>query len=94
MEKVQNLVVETGPALVLVNPGTQKERIYFIREVVTSSSGAWFRTDLNLSRGTPTHVICRLNYGTEQRTIRIKFFGKVVRSEPGEGFAVAFEYNC
>jgi len=94
MEKVQNLVVETGPALILVNPGTQKERIYFIREVVTSSSGAWFRTDLNLSRGTPTHVICRLNYGTEQRTIRIKFFGKVVRSEPGEGFAVAFEYNC
>ena len=93
MEKVQNLVVETGPALVLVNPGTQEERIYFIREVVTSSSGAWFRTDLNLSRGTPTHVICRLNYGTEQRTIRIKFFGKVVRSEPGEGFAVAFEYN-
>ena len=91
MERMCDRVVENAPALVLANPGTQVERIYFIKEVVTSSSGAWFRSDVNLSRGTPAYVIIQLKSGPGQKTTRLKLFGKVVRSETG-GFAVAFEY--
>jgi len=91
MERMYDHVVESQRALVLANPGTKEERIYLIREVVTSSYGAWFHTDVNLSRGTPTQVIFRLKYDTEKKILMVKFFGRVIRSEPG-GFAVAFEY--
>ena len=91
MERMYHHVLESQRALVLANPGTQEERIYLMKEVITSSSGAWFRTDVTLPRGTLTQVIFRLKYGTENKILMVKFFGKVVRSEHG-GFEVAFEY--
>jgi len=78
------------PAIVLANPGTLRERMYLIRVADISSSGMWFRSDAYLSQGTPTQVTFQLKYGPGQRTLKVKFSGRVVRSEPG-GFTVAFE---
>ena len=91
MEIINNGLEEIMSALVLVNPGTREEEMYLIKEVITSKSGAWFYHHVNLSRGTPTQVIFRLKYDTEKKILMVKFFGRVIRSEPG-GFAVAFEY--
>jgi hypothetical protein len=90
MECIDNHLDKTAPALVVANPGTREERIYLIREFINFSSWAWFRSDADISRGTPTQVFLQFKYGTEQSTSRVKFYGKVVRSGPG-GFSVAFE---
>ncbi|HOX41641.1 MAG TPA: hypothetical protein PK263_05640 [bacterium] len=89
MERTNNRLEETTSALIVVNPSSREENIYLIREVVTSSYGALFRSDLNLSRDTPVQVIFRLKYGPEQETIKVKIAGRVVRSDPG-GFTVEF----
>ena len=93
MERIYNVVNENATALVLANPGTMEEKIYFIRDVITSSSGAWFRSDVNLPRGTPTIVFLQLKYGMEIKYVRVKFYGKVVRCESG-GFGIAFEMGA
>ena len=77
------------PALVLVDPGTPKEKLHIIRVDNISTVGAFFRTNVNLSCGTFTKIFLRLK--NEKKFIMVEFFGKVVRSEP-RGFAVAFEY--
>jgi hypothetical protein len=79
------------PAIVLVNPGTMREKTILIRVADISSSGVWFRSDTTLSQGTPTQVIFQLKHGPEKRTLKVKFAGRVVRSEPG-GFSIAFEH--
>jgi hypothetical protein len=91
MERINNRLEEKKTALVVVNPGTREENIYFIKEAVTSSSGAWFRSDLNPSRGTPIKAIFLLKYGLEQRILKINYYGRVVSSSP-MGFGVQFEH--
>jgi hypothetical protein len=90
MEKINNHLEETAPALVVANPGTRGEKIYLIKGRLTFPSWAWFRSDVNLPRGKPTQVILQIKYGTEQSTIRVKFYGEMVRSGPG-GSSIAFE---
>jgi hypothetical protein len=91
IERINNHLVGDSPAIVVANPGTREERIYLIRKVITSSVGAWFSSDVKLPRGTFTQVIFRLRYGIDERNINVKFFGRVVRSDP-EGFGVEFEH--
>jgi hypothetical protein len=79
------------PVIVLANPGTLREKMFLIRVADISSAGVWFRSDANLSQGTPTQVTFQLKYGPEKRTLKVKFAGRVVRSEPG-GFSIAFEH--
>jgi len=89
-KRVYTRVKPNAPALVLADPGTPEERIYIIRVENLSAAGAFFRTNVNLSCGTPTKILFRLKYGSKQKIMRMEFSGKVIRSEP-EGFAVAFE---
>ena len=89
MEIINNGLEEIMSALVLVNPGTREEEMYLIKEVITSKSGAWFYSHVNLSRGTPTEVTFNLKYVPGHRIKKIKLFGNVARSEPGR-FEIAF----
>jgi hypothetical protein len=90
MERLNKHTIETSPALIVISPGTQDERIYLIKDIYFTSSGAWFRSDANPSRSTPIKVFFQLKYGPEQRTLTGKYYGKVVSSGP-IGFAVEFE---
>ncbi len=87
--KYKNLQLDY-PAIVQANPGTQREVIYLIRVVDISPSEMWFRSNASLSYGTPTKVTVQLKYGPEQRTVKVKFSGRVIRTEP-EGFTVLLE---
>lgn len=89
-KRMYTRVKPNAPALVLVNPSTQEERIYIIRVENISAAGAFFRTNVNLSYGTSTKILFRLQYGPKKKFMRMEFFGKVIRSEP-DGFAVVFE---
>ena len=89
-KRVYARVKPNAPALVLADPGTRGERIYIIRVENISAAGAFFRTNVHPSYGTPTKILFRLKYGSKQKIMRMEFSGKVIRSEP-EGFAVAFE---
>ena len=90
MDKAQNLGVETGPALVMANPGTREERIFLIRNSYMTESGAWFHSHENLTRGTYTKIIFQLKYDLDQRTIRIERYGRVVKTG-FMGFEVEFD---
>ncbi len=91
MDGIHRYPEDHAPALVVANPGTQEERIYLIRELLTFPSWAWFRSDVNLPRGTPAEVHLQIRCGAERSTIRVKYHGKVVRSGPG-GFSIAFDH--
>ena len=78
------------PATILSDPGTPLERIYLLRAANISSKGVMFLSKVYLSEGTPVQVFFYLEFGPTQNILRIKFSGKVVRSEP-EGFRVAFD---
>jgi len=83
-------VKPNSPALVLVNPGTEEQKIYIIKVENISTAGVFFRTNKNLSCGTPIKIFFRVKYGTKPKTMMVEFVGKVIRSDT-EGFAVAFE---
>lgn len=91
MNRISKILQLDYPAIVLANPGTLSEKMLLIRVADISSAGVWFRSDASLSQGTPTQVTFQLKYGPEKRTLKVKFAGRVVRSEPG-GFSIAFEY--
>jgi hypothetical protein len=91
MEKLNDRVEPSAPVLVVANPGTREEKIYFIRSSYITASGAWFHTNERLPRGTYTKMIFRLKYDTEQRTLRVTRYGKVAQTGI-MGFAVQFDH--
>jgi hypothetical protein len=91
MDKMSKCLHLDYPVIVLAHPGTVREKTFLIRVADISSSGLWFRSDANLTQGTPTQVVFQLRHGPEKRTLKVKFAGRVVRSDPG-GFSIAFEH--
>jgi PilZ domain len=80
------------PAIVTVHPGTRERRIYLLRVANISTAGAMFLSEIRLAVNTPVQVYLHLEIGQEKekKTFRVRFSGKVVRTEPG-GFAVEFD---
>ena len=90
MQRLNERMEPNGPALVMANPGTREERIYLIKNVYITSSGAWFHFNERLSRGTHIQVTFRLKYGLDQKPLRVTYSGKVVQTG-FMGFAVEFD---
>jgi hypothetical protein len=90
MERFNKYLAKNTPAVVIMNPSTQDASISMIKDMYFTSSGAWFNSDTNPSRGTPIKAYFLLKYGPEQRNIRISHYGTVVSSGP-EGFAVKLD---
>ncbi len=78
------------PAVVAVHPAQHDERMFLVRTVDISASGAMFRSPHHFSHGATVKVIFILERGHSQnKKLTVKLTGRVVRSEPGR-FAVAF----
>ena len=91
MTRIYRRVQLDHPALVIVNPTQQGEKIFLVRAVDISASGAKFRSKDHFSPGTPVKMVFILKEGHSQNKIlKIKFTGIVIRCEPG-GIAVAFD---
>jgi hypothetical protein len=80
------------PAIITVHPDSREKKIYLLRIANISTAGAMFVTEIQLAVGTPVQVYLHLEIGQEEekKIFRVRFSGKVVRTEPG-GFAVGFD---
>lgn len=91
MARIYRRVQLDHPAVVAVNPAEHGERIFLVRTVNISASGAMFCSDRHYSPGTPVKVVLILKGGHHQSNkLEAKFTGRVIRCEPGR-FAVAFD---
>ncbi len=91
MARMYKRVLLNHPAIVAVNPAEPCERIFLVRTVDISASGALFRSQARPFPGTPVKVMFNLKQGSSQMSkLKVTFTGRVKRCEP-EKFAVAFD---
>ncbi len=91
MSRIYRRVQLDHPAVVAVNAAQHDERMFLVRSVDISASGAMFRSVHHFSQGATVKVIFILESGQSQnKKLTVKFTGRIVRSEQGK-FAVAFD---
>ncbi len=91
MARIYRRVQLDHPAVVAVNPAEPDERIFLVRTVDISATGALFCSEKHFSPGTPVKVGLILKTGCPKNNkLEVKFTGRVIRCEPGR-FAVAFD---
>jgi c-di-GMP-binding flagellar brake protein YcgR len=78
------------PAIVTINPNKKDERILLSITVDISASGMMFYSEQSFFPNTPVKVVLLINQPHSlKNNIKVIFFGKVIRCQPGR-FAVAF----
>jgi hypothetical protein len=78
------------PAIVTINPNKKDERILLLITVDISASGVMFYSEQSLFLNTPVKVVLLIKRSHSlKNNIKVMFFGKVIRCQPGR-FAVAF----
>ncbi len=91
MPRIYRRVQLDHPAVVAVNPAQRDERMFLVKTIDISASGAMLRSVHHFSQGAIIKMIFILKRGNSQnKKLMVKFTGRIVRSEPGR-FAVAFD---